>query len=499
MTTGALNTPAAGEQGENARGERRGSNVSDSSYLQVMPANPDSASLLRVETMSNADLYCMTPPAYCQSVGDNEVSVDAEAVQNEKAGPPGSAYAPSHISQQGEELDRHISERSSLLNRDLEGAAGPSGLNPSPSPGTPHQHIPNDMPPVYLSIQQRDTVMASVKKCAILPNRQAVWMVKRRNFALSPLAATILMKEGIVKEKDLELISPSAGAKRDPNDPLSGIAFATYDTVGDILMGLVEGPVEAARQVVKLDEAKRGNPRGAEQSSPSASSPQDPISLTRQNTAPPAPETAPTDQNQRDASWKPPQGPPAAASHRRSTSTFEAPNAAKEVAISTGKGLGRIVGATVKAPMTFTHGITRGFHNLPKLYGDEVREYENITDIRSGLEVSAKSFGHGVGDGLRDFFIQPVLGAQKEGGMGFVKGFGKGVGNLVCKPSAGIVGIVGYSSMGVYKQFRSLKPGGQDDTTRAFIEHGEVEYQQAPDQTRSEVVRRWCQMTMRSR
>jgi hypothetical protein len=64
--------------------------------------------------------------------------------------------------------------------------------------------------------------------------------------------------------------------------------------------------------------------------------------------------------------------------------------AAGQVAKGTGKGLGRIVGAGFKAPMTFTHGLTRGFHNVPKLYGEEVREYENVVDIKSGLLVSAK-------------------------------------------------------------------------------------------------------------
>jgi hypothetical protein len=72
------------------------------------------------------------------------------------------------------------------------------------------------------------------------------------------------------------------------------------------------------------------------------------------------------------------------------TKARSAMDAAGQVAKGTGKGLGRIVGAGFKAPMTFTHGLTRGFHNVPKLYGEEVREYENVVDIRSGLAVSAK-------------------------------------------------------------------------------------------------------------
>jgi hypothetical protein len=48
-----------------------------------------------------------------------------------------------------------------------------------------------------------------------------------------------------------------------------------------------------------------------------------------------------------------------------------------------------------------------------------------------------QSFGYGISDGLKDFFVQPVIGARKEGGKGFIKGFGKGMGNVVCKPTAG--------------------------------------------------------------
>jgi hypothetical protein len=89
--------------------------------------------------------------------------------------------------------------------------------------------------------------------------------------------------------------------------------------------------------------------------------------------------------------WQQPNTASNAVPTQRRDSILEAgPNAAKQVAIGTGKGLGRIVGVGLKAPMTFTHGITRGFHNVPKLYGEQVREYENITDLRSGMSVSFK-------------------------------------------------------------------------------------------------------------
>ena len=147
--------------------------------------------------------------------------------------------------------------------------------------------------------------------------------------------------------------------------------------------------------------------------------------------------------------------------------------------------------------MNFTHGISRGFHNVPKLYGEQVREYENITDLRSGLSVSAKGFGHGISDGLSDFFVKPIQGAQKEGVKGFAKGCGKGVGNLVCKPASGAIGLVGYSFVGVYKQLQGINFSGKDSAGDVMRYQGEEEYEHAPKELKLEVVNWWCQVMMR--
>ena len=140
-------------------------------------------------------------------------------------------------------------------------------------------------------------------------------------------------------------ISQHPSARRDPTDPLSGVLLGVYDTVGEIMLGVVSGPVEFGRQatpmLTRFESRQRSNPDG--------------------NTRPVT-----------------------------SDDVKGAPQAAGKVAKEAGKGLGRIVTASLKTPMLTTHGLTRGFHNLPKLYGEEVREYENITGLRSGLLVSAK-------------------------------------------------------------------------------------------------------------
>jgi hypothetical protein len=41
--------------------------------------------------------------------------------------------------------------------------------------------------------------------------------------------------------------------------------------------------------------------------------------------------------------------------------------------------------------MDITHNVARGFHNLPKMYGDEtVRPLEKVTDVQSGFQAAGK-------------------------------------------------------------------------------------------------------------
>jgi hypothetical protein len=61
-----------------------------------------------------------------------------------------------------------------------------------------------------------------------------------------------------------------------------------------------------------------------------------------------------------------------------------------DAAMSTGKGIGRIVEAGFKSPMDFTLNVAKGFHNVPKLYGGEVRQVDKVTDMQSGMRTGLK-------------------------------------------------------------------------------------------------------------
>jgi hypothetical protein len=294
---------------------------------------------------------------YSEVATQHESSVDAEAMVDEKPREPTPLYAPPTSTATGS--DRR-------------------------------EFVDDEEPATRITTSStEDTDLLSVRRCSILPNRPAAWLVKRRNLALSQLAAAVLTKKGLIKFKDLELNSKVAAEMRDPNNPFSGVVVGTYDAVGDILGSLVTGPIEGGKYVAQRHAKQEGTK--LEKIPCSTSS-------VRQNSAPLIPDDANT-RSTESASRKPPADPSPSEGRimleeerepdSLGTALDTASNTAKDIAVGTGIGLGRIVGAGLKAPMSITHGLTRGFHNLPKLYGDEVREYE-VTDLKSGLEVSAK-------------------------------------------------------------------------------------------------------------
>ena len=55
------------------------------------------------------------------------------------------------------------------------------------------------------------------------------------------------------------------------------------------------------------------------------------------------------------------------------------------------KGVTGMIGAAFKAPVDVTYNMARGFHNLPKAYGDRmVRKLDPITGAGSGFKAAGK-------------------------------------------------------------------------------------------------------------
>lgn len=195
-------------------------------------------------------------------------------------------------------------------------------------------------------------------------------------------------------------------AERSPTDPLSSIAFSTYSTVHEILLGATEGPREAYRQLLKAKEDAAAKEAQAYDYNalPYDDPPyDDDHHLLHTPAAPPSVVSGTTTTTATSRVVFTPaastatvvSGTVKAESDAGATATITTGKAEVNpyaaVATSTGMGVARIVGAGLKAPGVYTRGLARGFNNVPRLYGDEtVREEEKIDRVASGLAAAGK-------------------------------------------------------------------------------------------------------------
>ena len=324
-------------------------------------------------------------------------------------------------------------------------------------------------------------------RCQLCPARTAVWRLKRTEVRLSAFAATVLANEGQLDFKDLKLYRPREyDTEEGPWDPITGGASAIVGTMGSMAMGIADLPV-AALKAMKIhpdaqDPNRKSKRRTTQTSNDNPKPPRDrqsqrsdavkdelrkPSSKDSSRSASPAGEeqafaqaigsqlatqtAEASSQTQNQQSSSPPQNqstlPPNAAAK---------PQFDVESALSTTHGALRFASAGVKSPMDFTLSLARGFHNAPKLYNDDtVRKPPKINDFSSGVKAAGQELGYGFYDGVSGLVTQPLEGAKKEGLPGFVKGMGKGFGGLILKPGAGIWGVPGYTSKGIYKELTS--------------------------------------------
>ena len=164
-----------------------------------------------------------------------------------------------------------------------------------------------------------------------------------------------------------------------------------------------------------------------------------------------------------------------------------------EGAIASGKAINSIVQAGVKSPIDFTNALARGFHNAPKLYGDDtVRETEKVTDFQSGVKAASKEFGYGLYDGITGLVTQPLQGAKKGGASGFFKGAAKGMAGFVLKPSAAMWGLPGYTFKGIYAEVgKMFGHSVQNYIIAARTAQGYEEWRESTPQQRLHIVNSW--------
>ncbi|PBP19786.1 CHIP6 protein [Diplocarpon rosae] len=254
--------------------------------------------------------------------------------------------------------------------------------------------------------------------CALAPERSAVWLESVTETKLSAFAAAVLLEAQIFSPRRLQLYPVrDQYPESSPTDPISGAFAAAHSTIGGVVMGVADYPIEVTKMVKSDRDVAR--------------------------------------------------------------------NLAADFALDSGKGISRIVGTGLKAPMELTNNISKGFNNVPKLYGDDtVREDVKVTGLASGTQ----GFGLGLFDGITGLVTQPVRGAQKGGFGGFVAGLGKGLGGVVCKPAAGAVGLPAKLLKGVYAEVQNQR----DSHIRATqLAQGQKEWHMSTEEQKIAVIEKW--------
>ncbi|EXJ90385.1 hypothetical protein A1O1_03486 [Capronia coronata CBS 617.96] len=380
-------------------------------------------------------------------------------------------------------------------------------------------------------------------RCSLAPTRTAVWRVKRTDIRLSPLAATVLGTEGLLDFSDLKLYRPREyETEEGPWEPISGGAAALIGTIGNLSMGVADFPVELLRslksasgEVKDIHEKRKVSDETStpvlssgpdavqdEQSTAETSTPAQSPATTPDPSATGAqdagastsrvssistvlsPDGSTRSDGQHHRTWSQQSGSasqqsrpgsplPHAGGDRTPCPGEEVGQVSLETALQGAKAVGTIVSAGMKSPLDFTLSLAKGFHNAPKLYGDEtVRRNEKIVDLRSGLKVAGREFGYGFYDGITGLVTHPLAGAKKEGPAGFFKGAAKGFGGLILKPGAGIWGLPGYTAKGIYAEVaKYFGSSVQNYIIAARVAQGYDEWKSSTPEERAQIVSAW--------
>ncbi|KAM5361341.1 hypothetical protein ACJA88_014500 [Fusarium oxysporum] len=303
-------------------------------------------------------------------------------------------------------------------------------------------------------------------RCALAPSRVATWRIKHTQVRLSAFAAWTLANANLLDFHDLKLFrSREYVTDEGPWDPISGGFTAICRALGNMAMGVADFPSETLKALPIPSTSSR------KQSQVSLSTTS---SKEQKRTGLNSQESLATVQSLPSLSGK----------------DYDM---LRQTRAHTSKGFGRIVKAALESPAEISVSFTRGFHNVPKLWGDEtVRPQEKVTDLKSGFKAIGKEFGFGWYDGVTGLFTQPWKGAQKDGAGGFVKGIGKGVGGFLIKPNAALWSIPAYFMKGVNKEVQKLFGSTvQNYIVASRVTQGYEEWLQSSDAEKEDVIVRW--------
>ncbi|KAJ3716120.1 glycosyltransferase family 1 protein [Lentinula raphanica] len=156
------------------------------------------------------------------------------------------------------------------------------------------------------------------------------------------------------------------------------------------------------------------------------------------------------------------------------------------------KGIIHTTTAIPKGVMKIVSSIHEGLHNMPKLYGSDVRQPGKVTDFSSGVKEAGKGLFYGYYDAITGLVQEPWQGAQKEGFIGGVKGAGRSFINATMRPAAGIAGAIANPLQGAWKSAQNNFGKEQDQPQyRTRVDEGPQAIESGTEEEMSQIVRRF--------
>ncbi|TAQ83705.1 hypothetical protein B7494_g7975 [Chlorociboria aeruginascens] len=353
-------------------------------------------------------------------------------------------------------------------------------------------------------------------RCHLFPDRVAVWRVRKTNLRLSGLAAATLLNKNAIKIQQLKLVHHrdwyvDEGAE----NPLTGVVAAASGAFTNIIVNLKDYTKNMSKVIHRKEDSKSigdSTPEDIDQLDevPSRIQLRSADSYTSQyleHTARSMAFNNFANKRKRATSWY----RVSKAKSKKKEAHGALPNTQQQSEPRTSKGsyehsrtydavietehfASSMISTSLRAPVQFFYHLSNGFNNAPSYFFNDstVRRRKNISSFKSGCSVASKSLILGFYDGFTGLVTQPYHGAKKKGLLGFGKGIGKGVGGLIFKPTAGVVGVAGYMLKGVEKEAdRGYRRDLEAKIIKVRIEQGIVEYAKADDVDKDAVLRRW--------
>jgi len=292
--------------------------------------------------------------------------------------------------------------------------------------------------------------------CDILPHLPAVWTYKissRHTIKLSKLAAELLNDRLKIDGKKLGMNEIRSYIIENQRwDPITGAASAAIGTVYRSGMAIGDGFKGKGKQPSLHEEylsvSGTSTPRSRSRSrsrNPAIGSEDDVDSILSSY-----------EDNADDKSI--------ATTNSREFNAKKQNQDGNRIARGFGKAGNTILkGGLVDIPFALAEGL----RNAPAMYGDKPRDFGPVTDWKTGGIVAGKGLVFGLYDGISGLVTEPVKGAKKEGALGALKGFGRGLGGMYWKPNAGLAGLLGYTMQGIYKSVYSAIHTGTRKTIAA--------------------------------